>query len=33
MGISNIIFILVLVGSSIFFGYNVKKIIGNIRLG
>lgn len=33
MGISNIIFILVLVGSSVFFGYNVKKIIGNIRLG
>ena len=33
MGISNIIFILVLVGSSAFFGYNVKKIIANIRLG
>lgn len=33
MGISNIIFIIVLVGSSVFFGYNVKKIIQNIRLG
>ncbi len=33
MEISSIIFILVLVGSSAFFGYNVKKIIDNIRLG
>ena len=33
MGISNIIFILVLVGSGAFFGYKVKQIIGNIRLG
>lgn len=31
--ISQIIFILVLVGSSVFFAYNVKKIIKNIRLG
>lgn len=33
MGISNIIFIIVLVGSSAFFAYNVRKIIQNIRLG
>ena len=33
MGISNIIFILVLVGSGAFFAYNVRKIISNIRLG
>lgn len=33
MGISNIIFILVLVGSSAFFAWNVRKIIQNIRLG
>jgi heterodisulfide reductase subunit C len=31
--ISQIVFIVVLVGSSVFFGYNVKKIIKNIRLG
>ena len=33
MEISNIIFLIVLFGSSAFFGYNVKKIINNIRLG
>lgn len=31
--ISQIVFIVVLVGSSVFFGYNVKKIINNMRLG
>tara|TARA_B110000037_G_scaffold222548_1_gene297956 strand:- start:18190 stop:19512 length:1323 start_codon:yes stop_codon:yes gene_type:complete len=31
--IGQIVFIVVLVGSSVFFGYNVKKIINNIRLG
>jgi len=33
MGISNIIFIVVLLASSAFFAYNVRKIIQNIRLG
>jgi heterodisulfide reductase subunit C len=33
MGISNIIFILLLVGGSLFFALNVKKIITNIKLG
>lgn len=33
MGISNIIFILLLVGGSLFFALNVKKIIANIKLG
>ena len=33
MEISNIIFILVLLGSGAFFAYNVLKIIANIRLG
>ncbi len=33
MEISNIIFILVLLGSGAFFAYNVRKIIANIRLG
>jgi heterodisulfide reductase subunit C len=33
IGISNIIFIIVLLGSSAFFAYNVRKIIQNIRLG
>jgi len=33
MEISNIIFILVLLGSGGFFAYNVRKIIANIRLG
>lgn len=33
MGISNIIFILLLIGGSLFFALNVRKIIANIRLG
>lgn len=33
MEISNIIFILVLLGSGAFFAYNVRKIFANIRLG
>lgn len=33
MEISNIIFLVVLIGSGAFFGYNVNKIIKNIRLG
>jgi len=33
MGISNIIFILVLIGSTAFFAINVRKIIQNIKLG
>ncbi|WP_070137223.1 (Fe-S)-binding protein [Crocinitomix algicola] len=33
MEISNIVFILVLIGSGSFFAYNVRKIIQNIRLG
>jgi heterodisulfide reductase subunit C len=33
MGISNIIFILLLIGGVTFFAINVKKIIDNIRLG
>lgn len=33
MGISNIIFIVVLLGSTGFFIFNVRKIIANIRLG
>jgi heterodisulfide reductase subunit C len=33
MGISNIIFIIVLVGSTAFFAHNVRRILHNIRLG
>lgn len=33
MAISNIIFILLALGGTAFFAFNVKKIIGNIRLG
>lgn len=33
MGISNIIFILLVIGGTLFFALNVKKIIANIKLG
>ena len=33
MGLSNILFILLLIGGSTFFALNVKKIIANIKLG
>lgn len=33
MGISNIVFALILVGATFFFTWNIRKIIANIRLG